>query len=196
MPVTDMDDDFEKAPSKRANAPVIPDGDYDAEIGTGTGFKENEKAGDIFSFKFTVVGGEYHGKTVERALFFDKKEGTDEEKKAHRNKKLNELKVDLKSLGFDVDHWTKANNRPFSQQLALAIKAMNGMRVKIRQKTNGEYVNLYLNKRLPELDGKPAVLGEGELKALGSVDLGDSGLGGGEPAAPANSAPPPATTWG
>ncbi len=162
---------FEKAPDKRQSGSDLPDGDYDVEIESAGA--DTNKAGEIFKFRFLVVHHDkFNGKKLDRTIFFEKKEGTDAEKKEYSAKKVQELKVDLKTLGFDVQNWTRAAGRPFEDQLALACAAMRGVHCKVRVK-NGDFTNVYINKRLHESDGKPAQFGEAELKA----EEGEDALG-------------------
>lgn len=165
----DADELFEDLSDKRQSA-SLPDGDYEVEI-VSAGPKYHEKSGDMFEFKLVVVGHEkYDGRKVDRTIFFDKKNGTDEEKEEYKAKKLQELKVDLKTLGFDVENWKKSTGRPFSQQLEAACTLMVGCKVKIRTKQNGEFANVYINKRLE--DGKPAKFGAAEMAELTNTESG------------------------
>jgi len=162
-----FDDEFTRASAKPQYASdqtqQIPDGSYDVEITAGV-MKETV-TGEVFTFLGTVLtDGPYRGWKLERTIFFHKKNGSDEEKFEYTRKRIAELKTDLATLGFDVHNWTSGNGRPFSSQLKIACSVMRGCRVKMAKKT-GEMVNVYLNKRFPDLDGKPAKFGPAEMVA-------------------------------
>jgi len=80
-------------------------------------------------------------------------------------KRVNELKADLKALGFDVDLWTGANERPFTAELVKVKPVLAGLRFKGKKKQGsakknapGEhYVYINVNER-DTTDGKPEVL--------------------------------------
>lgn len=158
-----FDDEFEGQSSKRKSAATVPDGDYTVEIKLAE--LRETKAGDVFSFKMVVLDdGPLSGKQIERALFLTPKGESEDERAENRKKKVGELKVDLATIGFDVDNWTKANNRPFGSQCELACRLMKGCKVQVRAKTNNNYQNVYINKRLE--DGKPTKFGAAEMAAV------------------------------
>jgi hypothetical protein len=173
MPFGDFDEDFEKETSKREYAKAeIPDDDYDCEV-KSVELRET-KAGDVFSFKLTILkDGPFKGKALEKAIFLAGKGETEEEKAEFHRKRVKELKVDLATLGFDVDNWTKANGRSFGSQCELACSLARGCHVAVRVKTNGTFQNVYLNKRLADKDGKPAKFGAVEMGAKAAEKAGE-----------------------
>ncbi len=72
-----------------------------------------------------------------------------------------------------MDNWTKANNRPFGSQCEAACSLARKLRVKLRLKTNGDFQNVYIQKRDAEADGKSAKFGEAELKAAAAAGAAD-----------------------
>lgn len=166
----DFDEDFEKESSKKEYQKAeIPDGDYDVEIKLME--LRETKAGDVFSFKMTILkDGPLKGKQIEKPIFLAGKGETDEERDEFHRKRVKELKVDLATLGFDVDNWTKTNNRPFGSQCELACSLAKGCHVSIRVKTNNNFQNVYINKRLSDADGKPAKFGAAEMGAAKTAE--------------------------
>lgn len=177
MPFSDFDDEAEAIPTKPQFASdqtkQMADGTYEVELRAGV---KKEGESDIFVFAGTVLSdGPFRGWVLEKTIFFNKKSGTPEEKKEHRSGKIGELKSDLSTLGFDVANWTKANNRPFADQLERACKLMKGLRVKMTKRTKDNFVNVYINKRLPDPNDKPEKFGAAEMAAVAG-DLGDGGM--------------------
>ncbi len=164
---SDFDDTFETAQAKPQYASdqskAVLDGKYNCEIKGG--IPKETTSGKVFTFLTTIISdGPYKGYSLERTIFMFKKNGTDEEKAAYIEKRVAELKADLSKLGFDVPNWTKANGRPFGVQLDIACEMMKGLVVQMTKKTN-DMANVYIDKRLPDLDGKPAKFGAEEMKA-------------------------------
>lgn len=157
------DDDFEGASSRRKKSEV-PDDDYECQIELVE--LRDTKAGDVLSFKMIVLkkgngdDTEYAGKKVEKAIFLNP---TGEDAEENRKKRVEDMKRDFATLGFDVDNWTKANGRPFGKMCEIACRMATNMKVKVRLKTNNDYQNCYLNKRLE--DGKPPKVGAAEMAA-------------------------------
>ena len=81
---------------------------------------------------------------------------------------VDNVKSDLTALGFDVDQWTRANQRPFSLELAKVGSVVGGIKFEGAKKTNAKdgktYVNIYINARCKD-DGKPLKIGAAELAA-------------------------------
>ena len=157
-------DEFENAPADRPKS-VVPDGDYLVEIKSAE--LKATKAGDMFSLKLILIGDTpYNGKELEHQIWFQKKEGTEEEKEEFRKGKITEFKHELKVIGFDVDSWKKANGQPFDKMIAIACDVMIGVHLMVRQKTStdGRFVNVYVNKRMADSDKKPAKFGPADLK--------------------------------
>ncbi|HEY1189943.1 MAG TPA: hypothetical protein VGE74_20000 [Gemmata sp.] len=161
--MADLDEDFEKAkdPGTRENGlENLPDGEYVFEITHGE--QKDTKSGPLVSFKLTVVSdGPFASKEVEHNYFLMKKVkgGTGYEK---NDAQIAQLKKDLETLGFDVPNWTKANERPFSAQLKLAMGVIVGVQFKGKKKKSNEFHNLYLNER-SKTDGRPEKFGPTEL---------------------------------
>ncbi len=155
---------------------ALPDGDYDVRI-TG-GVLKDAGGSDIFSFLGTVLtDGPYKGWKCERTVFLSKKSGTDEEKKAFKVSKIGEILADFKTIGFDVENWTKANGRPRGEQMKVACNVMVGVCVKVRKSHKNNFTNVYINKRLANLDGMSPTFGEAEMAAgatAGSPPAGDT----------------------
>jgi hypothetical protein len=142
---------------------ALPDADYDVEI---VGSVMKEAAGKtIFTFLTVVKGGEYDGWKCEKAIFLEKNGGTDEEKAAYRAQRIQEIRADFKTLGFDSENWTKANGRPFGEQWKIACDVMKGLKVRVKKKKNGTFVNVYFNKRLADKDGRAATFGPADMVA-------------------------------
>ncbi len=153
---------------------ALPDGDYDVKI-TGGVLKEAGGA-DLFTFLGTVeTDGPYKGWKCERTIFLSKKEGSDEEKKAFKASKIGEIKADFKTMGFDVENWTKAAGRPFGEQWKVACEVMVGVCVKVRKKQNQKFANVYINKRLANLDGMSPTFGEAEMAAGATTSSPEAG---------------------
>lgn len=147
---------------------ALKDGEYDCKL-TGAELKAMGKDGTGTKFVFygVVMSGEFAGWKCEREIILEKKDGTDEEKKAFARNKMNEVMADLATIGFDVQNWTKANGRPRSEMLAIACDVLKDLCVKMRKKANGQYANVYINKRLANLDGREAVIGPEQMVSSG-----------------------------
>jgi len=135
----------------------LPDGEYVFDITSA--YERASKTGSVyFKMELEAHVADSTTKTVEHTYFLTK-DGT-----------INEvsfgiLKKDLKSLGFDVDNWTRANGRPFSGEFEKAVFLMIGMSFKGKKSTNkGGYAQLYVNERT--VDGKPNPV---TLEALAEV---------------------------
>lgn len=176
----------------------LADGDYDVEITAGI-MKDTEKSGPVVTILMVVLtAGKFAGWKIEKPYFLTKK-GEDGEGRVRDERRMGELKSDLSTLGFDVQNWTAANKRHFGPQLKAACEVMKGMKLKVRKKQNGEYANLYFNKRLADLDKMPAAIGPDEMKAaLGGFAASGTSTGFDVPAAapqaPASPPPPPPKT--
>lgn len=175
-----------KYPSEQSKA--VPDGEYECEI---RGASSKKVTGNtLFTFAMVIVSdGKYKGWALERTIFLEKKNGTDEEKAKFTSGKLGEVKKDFNTLGFDADNWTKANGRPFTLMASRASELAKGMRVKVRKKTNDQMADVYLNGRVLDaaknaVDGKPLKVTPEELAAVKVPEGAD---------APATAAPPAET---
>lgn len=181
-----FDDDFTRTPPRPKYASeataALPDGDYEVEVTAGL-MKEDEHGPRVTILMVVTAGPDCVGWKIDKTTFLTKKsEGGGREKD---QKRVDELKNDLATMGFDVANW-KPPERPFAKQLAIACAVMKGVKLKVRKKQNGEYANLYLNKRLD--DDKPKVFGPAEMVmpadgAAGQEQYGHSPLGG-EPEKP------------
>ncbi len=139
----------------------LKDGDYEVEVTAGI-LKQDEH-GPRFTLLMVVLGPTHTGWKIEKTTFFNKKSGTPEEKEAHMVSKRNEVVSDCQVMGFDSENWKASLGRPFSAQVQIAGEVMKGVRLKVRKKQNGEFANLYINKRLAEADGKPAAFGAEQM---------------------------------
>lgn len=148
------------------NIQKLPDGDHTFQVTDGE-LKKTAKA-VVFTLKFSAAVGDaqYLG---EKTYWLKGNKGVDE-------RQINNLKADLKLLGFDVDNWTVANGRPFTAQLGLIKPLLPGLGFKGRKKTNPNqndpkkpYVNIYLNERDAD-DGRPASFGAAEIEAASAND--------------------------
>lgn len=158
--MADLDDDFDntKPAGNRADGLAdLPDGEYEFTVVSGE--QKETKAGPLIVFKLSVLDGVHAGMEVEHNYFLMKKDG---ESHVRNENQIAQLKKDLITLGFDVENWTKANERPFSTQLKLAMEVIRGVGFKGKKKQNGKFANLYLNERSAS-DGLPATFGAAEL---------------------------------
>lgn len=168
----DIDAEFEAAadnvPAERQNnygggtLGKLPDGPHtfivtDGELTTGNFI--------IYQLKFTVRAADGQEITGEKKYFLKGKDGPD-------TKRINELKADLATLGFDTANWTQANGKPFLVQLARIKPVLPGIQFKGKKKTNANksdpknpYLNVYLDERA-DGDGKPKVLDEKTVSEL------------------------------
>lgn len=146
-------DDFAKTEARPQYASEatekLGDGEYDAEVTAGVMKVTNY--GPIVEIKMTVLtDGKFKGWKIEKVYFLTKEgEGGGRVKDEIR---LRELKTDLNRCGFAVDTWPGAK---FSSNLTIACEMLKGLHLKIKKKQNGEYANLYFNKRAADADGKP-----------------------------------------
>lgn len=179
-----LDDDFEKTDLRPKHASEatekLADGDHECEITLGE--QKEINGGPVVVIKMTVISeGKFKGWAIEKPYFLTKNE--EGGGRVKDEKRLQELKTDLSTMGFDVANWTPGNNRPFSAQLKIACAVMKGIHLKVRKKQNGEYANLYLNKRLlndegsAPKDGKPLTFGPVQMVA--APPSGASGFVGG-----------------
>ena len=155
-----MNEGFEKAPMQ--GMPGLPDGKYvlafkEAEL------KEKNGGIVILSRSATVIGGEKDGHEVSWDTWLVGKDGVDKDKIA-------QVRKELETLGFDVENWTRDNNRPFTSELKKALVAMVGMRFEGNKKSNKNangkvYHNLYIDAR-DKSDGKPEKLGQEEIESV------------------------------
>lgn len=163
-----FDDEAEKvAPGGATKLAAIADGEYELIIEKAT-IKE-VKGSNVVEMKLTILTeGVHTGAEVTQSSWI-----TNINKETNKPE-LNQvavgiLKKDLETLGFDIPEWTKANNRPFSQELPKALHCLTGVKFKGKKVTNGKYANLYINERLPS-DGKPAKFGPTELEAAAKAN--------------------------
>lgn len=170
MDLDTLNGQAEKAPSKRKfHDPMekLPDGKYCITL-THSEFVDLAKF-----YKFTL---QYAVEVSDQETINSKKEFLifkDDEEKAMRN--IQDLKATLKTIGFDVDNWTKANGRAFSDEFTKARPAIVGCQVMATKKKNGEYVNVYFDKRIlgddgKPVDGKPLEIGAAEITAAVEAD--------------------------
>jgi hypothetical protein len=163
--IADLDDDFTKAkePQRKQGGGLeaLPDGEYEFHIDGGE-VKET-KAGPMVKLDLVVLapGAPHDGAKCEHTYFLTKNNGTEK-----NENQIAQLKKDLATLGFDVDNWTRENQRPFSKQLDLALGIIGGVQFKGKKKANSSgqktFHNLYVNQR-SATDGKPETFGPEQL---------------------------------
>lgn len=176
----DIADAIETLPEKpkhgNEQTAALPDGDYDVRIVSGKIEPLGKTNGSKFVFAGVVLTeGKYKGWACEKDVILTSTKGTDEEKRAFQINKLGEIRADLKTMGFDTENWTRAAGRPFPQQWKIACNVMPGVIVKVRKKQNGQYANVYINKRLANLDGMLPTFGEEEMAASASASSPPAG---------------------
>lgn len=136
----------------------LTDGEYDFTIRDAKVKNLAAKSKLIIELKLDVLtAGKHQGHEIQHTLYISDKDSA--------------VRVgrDLKTLGFDCDNWTRANDRPFSQEIMKIGKVLRGLMFKGKKQTNKgtdgrTFHNLYIQKRLAS-DGKPTVLGPAELDA-------------------------------
>ena len=152
----DADEAFD--PSGQQKVDDLSDGEYEFAVRDSRLKILTGKSMAILEMSLEVLSaGKHAGAKVQHALFVKDKDSAD---RAGR---------DLAKLGFDCDKWTKANGRPFSQEIQKAPKGLRGLRFygkKATNKSDGkEYHNLYFVRRNAAGDGRPAVIGPEVLDA-------------------------------
>lgn len=151
-----LDDDFVPGEGgKRMTPEDLADGKYEFEVAAAQIKFPKEYC--VLELTVEVISAGLHtGDKVQHAIFVKDKDS------AARVGK------DLKTLGFDVDEWTKANGRPFSQEFQKVTKCLKGVRFRGTKKANKSgakvYHNLYINERM-NTDGLPEVFGPEQLDA-------------------------------
>lgn len=146
---------------------TLPDGEYEFEIASGgAAYKQIESTeSELVELKLTLLSENprQQGKKFNHAYWLTNT--------AAKGGGLNEvtvgiLKKDLKTLGFDVDNWTKANGRPFFGELKKALKILNGggFAFKGKKVTKSGHANLYINSR-SDTDGRPATFDAKSMEA-------------------------------
>lgn len=175
--IEDLDDDFTsvkgdgKATSDKMES--LPEGDYVFQITKGESKSTNN--GPLVTLHLCTLapGTAFDGLEIKRDYWLTEKDrATGERVKSTRNIDL--LKKDLKTLGFDVDNWTKDAGRPFSIELPKAFGVIAGIRfhakksIKAKEtkpnEPQGFWHNLFVNAR-DKSDGKPEAFGAAELEA-------------------------------
>lgn len=153
--LADYDDDFETAKpgtSQRPKIEDLTDGKYEFEIVSGA--VKFPKEFCILEMNLRVTSeGAHCGEEFQYSEFVN----------ADRAPFIKGI---LKALGFDVDLWTKANNRPFSAEFIKVGKCLKGVRFSGRKKTNPgnkgkDFHNLYIDRRTD--DDQPDTFGPEQL---------------------------------
>lgn len=163
----DLDSGFAKTKGTGVGGGLakLPDGEYTFEIDSAELARPNDKTA-IFRRKLIVLGGEYDGTDVPGDIFL--KHNGDAKEMG-----LDQLKKELRLLGFDVDDW-RPPDRSLGKELPKACAAMKGIRFVGKKKTNESngktYHNLYVENRV-EGDGKPAKFGPDELNKAAKEDI-------------------------
>jgi hypothetical protein len=171
----ELDEGFEKSSGEKnyggGGLAKLPDGKYTFDV-IAAEFKKSDKA-TVLTLKIATQHGDsvYEGK---HDYWLVGKEGVDE-------RSLNNVKADLKALGFDVDEWTRANLRPFGEELTKACRVLVGLKIDGAKKNNESkgktYTNIYINGRAmtsekTTLDGKPEKFNAALIQE--AVDLAES----------------------
>jgi hypothetical protein len=157
-----FDDDFVPTPSAAdmSRAEDLVDGAYEFEI-TGAQLKVVKNNNILEMHLLVLTPGPHEGATVQHSLFMNNIESA------------NRVGRDLAVLGFDTDQWKKPNGRPFSVEIAKAVKLMKGLRWQGTKRTNKSgdkvYHNIYLDGRVAT-DGHPERFGPAELDAAADPD--------------------------
>lgn len=138
------------------NAALLKDGDYLMKV-VGGGTKE-VNGGPVVTITMKVTdAGEFFDLPVEKVYFFlTTNKATGEREKDAR--KIGELFNDLATMGINRE------GADLNWFLPRALKAMAGVEVVVKKKTNNGYANLYLNKR-GDTDGKPHPFTKEDLDA-------------------------------
>ncbi len=172
--LADYEDAIDEIPAGGGNygsdIKILPDGEYEFEIaGGGAGYKEIKSTeSELVEFKLVMLtDGPHQGKKFNHSYWLTNT--------AAKGGGLNEvsvgiLKKDLKTLGFDVDNWTKANGRPFFGELKKALKILNGggFAFSGKKAKKDAHANLYINSR-SATDGKPATFDAKSMEAAAAV---------------------------
>lgn len=161
-----LDEGFAPAAPAGRDAGVedLTDGDYELAIRSAVLKSLKAKQMTILELGLEVLSpGKHQGAGIKYPVFL---------KDADSAARLGR---DLMTLGFDCEDWTKANGRPFSQELGKAMLVLPGIVMVCHKKTNAKdgktFHNLYINKRGAG-DGKPQKFGPAELDA--AVEANDS----------------------
>jgi len=155
MPIADYEEQIETVPAgggSNSDLKNLPNGKYDFGI-TKAEFKTVAKTGsEVVDLKLEVLtDGPQSGKKYQYAYWL-----TNKDDGGLNEVSIGILKKDLKTLGFDVDDWKKANGRSFVVELKKALKIMGaGMAFSGTKGTNASnYATLRIDSRSPT-DGKP-----------------------------------------
>ncbi len=120
-----------KTSSARKQADKLPDGTYQAKI-TSAGVNKSKKGRLQTYYHFKVVAGKFKGRTCAK---YDGIETPDN---------ISWLKSTLKTLGVNVPKNILV--------LPKTLAKLEDELVVIQVKTNGEFTNVYINKRIDQLD--------------------------------------------
>lgn len=137
------------------NLPGVEDGKHVFQILLAE-FKEIA-SGAMFKFKLGVMNST---ELIEGEKVFFFKTGDTEKNR----KKINDLKADLAVLGCNPDAWT-----PFTKELKRVGSALIGVKFNGVKKTNGEFVNVYLNDRCKD-DGLPEAIDAAVIEKANEAD--------------------------
>ena len=113
-------------PEERSNS-ELPDGKYSVIVASCV-LKETKSTGKpMIAWDFVIMDGQYAGWHLFHNRVLD----------ASRQESIKYARADFKTLGFDV-------NQPqdFEKACRFALDTL----LEVQQKTNGEYVNVYINK--------------------------------------------------
>jgi hypothetical protein len=129
-----LDEAYDKAPLETGSGNV-PDGKYTAKVARAF-IAESKRSGDpMLKWELTIIAGDYEGRKLFRNNMLANEEN------------LKFLKKDLNTCGMTLNRLSELGNR--TEELLDIV-------VEVQKKTNGEYENVYLNKRIDvDDDGVP-----------------------------------------
>lgn len=122
-----LDDAYSETPLETSDRESIPDGKYTARV-TKAMLATSKKSGDpMLKWELTIVAGDYEGRKLFRNNMLANPEN------------LKFLKKDLNTCGMTLDKLSSLGNR---------LEELLDLVLEVQKKTNGEYENVYLNKRV------------------------------------------------
>lgn len=162
--LADYEDEIEQTKAGAGNAGLtdLPDGKYEFAFVKAT-YKQVKTGAELVDIQIEVVSdGPQFGKKFQHTYWLTETA----EKGGGLNKvSLGILRKDLKTLGFDEDQWTRANGRPFLEELKKALRVIEkGVQFTGTKKKSGNFAQLYIDAR-SATDGMPAKFGPAEMNA-------------------------------
>ena len=133
----------------------IPDGEYQFLI-TKAEMRKNASAGySILDMTLRVLDGDRAGTEGSKPVFFKEQQN------------VNIFMGELRVLGFDVDNWTVAKQRPFSSELVKARLQLPGLAFKGKKKKSKDGV--HINIEVKELIGRREIPGAAAAAAAAAA---------------------------